>query len=63
MTLDVDNGPTSKEVPMARRDRVKQAAHEFRGTRDLLVVVVLSTIHVILAVGHARDSGRVDPAC
>lgn len=48
---------------MARRDRVKQAVQRFRGSQELFIIVLLSAIHITLAVGHARDSGRVDPAC
>jgi len=27
----------------------------------VLIVVVLSVIHILLACGHSRDSGRADP--
>lgn len=53
----VADGQVRKEAPMGKLMRVVRRVLSDRG---FLVVALLSVIHMILALGHIRDSGRAD---
>ena len=58
-TSGVADGQFRKEAPMSII-KLTRVVGRILSDREFLVVALLSFIHVILAFGHTRDSGRAD---
>lgn len=54
---------TKEEEPMVRTNRTFRTAFSFVSRHHILLVVVLSLLHVGLALLPHRDSGRTDCLC
>ena len=63
VATEPDRGSPPEEVmPMVEsKENEKRTLLARISEHHVLIVVVLSVIHILLACGHSRDSGRADP--